>query len=72
MDQPIVVAVTIADVPVQVEVDTGAFVTIVSQKRYTWLFAHIPLRESQHLLHGYGGHCIEVAGEFTAHVVHSR
>ena len=31
--------VTIADVPVQMEVDTGAFVTIISQKQYTRLFA---------------------------------
>ena len=70
-EQPIVVDVTIADVPVQMEVDTGAFVTIMSQKQYTRLFAHIPLRKSQHLLRGYGGHCIEVAGEFTAHVAHN-
>ena len=70
-EQPIVVDVTIADVPVQMEVDTGAFVTIMSQKQYTRLFAHIPLRKSQHLLRGYGGHRIEVAGEFTAHVAHN-
>ena len=63
--------VTIADVPAQMEVDTGAFVTIMSQKQYTWLFAHFPLRESQHLLRGYGGHRIGLAGEFRAHVAHN-
>ena len=67
-EQPIVVDVTIADVPVQMEVDNGAFVTILSQKEYTRFFAHIPLRKSQHLLHG---HRIEVAREFTAHVTHN-
>ena len=70
-EQPIVVDVTIADVPAQMEVDTGAFVTIMSQKQYTQLFAHIQLCKSQHLLPGYGGHRIEVAGEFTAHVAHN-
>ena len=63
-EQPIVVDVTIADVPVQMEVDTGAFVTIMSQKQYTRLFA-------QRLFRGHGGHPIEVAGEFTAHVAHN-
>ena len=70
-EQPIVVDLTIADVPVQMEVDTELFVTIMSQKQYTRLFAHIPLRKSQLLLRGYGGHRIEVAGNFTAHVAHN-
>ena len=31
--------------------------TIMSEKHYRRLFAHIPLREPQHLFRGYGGHC---------------
>ena len=60
----IVADVTIADVPLQMEVDTSAFVTIMSQKQYTRLFV-------QHLFRGHGRHRIEVAGEFTAHVAHN-
>ena len=39
-EQPIVMDVTIADVPLQKEVNTGDFVTIMSEKQYTRFFAH--------------------------------
>ena len=54
----------------QMEVDIEAFVTIVSRKQYTRLFAHIPFCELRHLLHGSGGLRIGVAREFTAHVTY--
>ena len=67
-DKPIIVLVVIEEVAIEMELDTGAAVTIVSYVDYLKYFCHIPLSTTTRQLHVYSGSPLEVAGEITVKV----
>ena len=67
-DKPIIVPVVIEGVAIEMELDTGAAVTIVSYVDYLKYFCHIPLSTTTRQLHVYLGSPLEVAGEITVKV----
>ena len=63
-DKPIIVPVVIKGVALEMELDTGAAVSIV----YLKYFCHIPLSTTTRQLHVYSGSPLVVAGEITVKV----
>ena len=68
-DKPIIVPVVIEGVALEMELDTGAAVSIVSYVDYLQYFCHIPLSTTTRQLHVYSGSPLVVAGEITMLVV---
>ena len=68
---PIKVPLVINDKPVCMELDTGAAITIMSEKQYKELFPEVELRESNVLLKTYSGVRLSVKGERVVHVQHN-
>ena len=67
-DKPIIVPVVIEGVALEMELDTGAAVSIVSCVDYLKYFCHIPLSTTTRQLHVYSGSPLGVAGEITVKV----
>ena len=65
---PITVSVTINEQPLNMELDTGAAVSIISEQEHQRLFPSSSLRPSNTLLQTYTGDPMVVAGEMTAAV----
>lgn len=60
---PIKVPLLVDGKSLTMELDTGAAITIVSEKQYKDLFPHLPLKESQVLLKTYSGEQLSVVGD---------
>ncbi|XP_057711364.1 uncharacterized protein K02A2.6 [Corythoichthys intestinalis] len=54
------------------EIDTGAGVSIISEKVYEQSFSHVPLEGSSVTLKGYSGEIIPVKGQFMAKVTYEN
>ena len=67
-DKSINVPVVIEGVALEMELDTGAAVSIVSYADYLKYFCHIPLSTTTKQLHVYSGSPLVVAGEITVKV----
>ena len=67
-DKPIIIPGVIEGVPLEMELDTGAAVSIVSYVDYLKHFCHIPLSATTRQLHGYSGSSLVVAGEISVKV----
>ena len=61
----------INDKPVCMELDTGAAMTIMSEKQYKELFPGVELRESKVVLKTYSGERLSVKGERAVQVQHN-
>ena len=68
--KPYMVTVHIEGKPMQMEIDTGACVSIVNHKVYKKLCTK-KLKPSQAKLKGYAGHSIKVIGEAEVNVCHN-
>ena len=69
---PIKVPLSVKGTSLTMELDTGAAVTIVSQKLYNDLLSHLPLEKSQVLLKTYSGEQWPVAGEVDVRVQYEQ
>ena len=67
-DTAVVVPVELAEVPVQMELDTGASVSIISRELYSEKLAQIPLQPHDQPLHAYDGGKLKVAGKISVPV----
>ena len=65
---PIKVSLVINETPITMELDTGAAVTIISEKHYQEHFASTHLRKSELLLKTYSGERLSVIGTMDARV----
>ena len=54
----------------EIEVDTGAAVSVINQEVYRKKFGHITMTESDRLLKSYSGHQLETAGEIEVTVTY--
>ena len=69
---PIKVPLLVDGKSLTMELDTGAAITIVSEKQYKDLFSHLPLKESQVLLKTYSGEQLPVVGDVTVRVQYEQ
>ena len=69
---PIKVPLLVDGKSLTMELDTGAAVTIVSEKQYKDLFPHLPLQESQVLLKTYSGEQLPVVSEVRVQVQYEQ
>ena len=69
---PITVTVLVNNRPLQMELDTGAAVSIISEREQHRLYPHISLRPSHTLLRTYTGAPLTVAGEMTANIQYQK
>ena len=60
---PVKVPLLVDGKSLTMELDTGAAITIVSEKQYKGLFSHLPLKESQALLKTYSGEQLPVVSD---------
>lgn len=60
---------TVAEVKLEMEIDTGAARSIISRGTYREKFSHFPLQRSEVKLKAYNGGSIHVLGQITAQVV---
>lgn len=66
--KPLMVAVTIETQSFEMELDTGADVSLISKGTYLQFFKHIPLQESRTSLRSYAGNLIDVKGQMDVNV----
>ena len=66
--KPYMVTVEIEGISLELELDTGAAVSIVSYTDNTKYFCHIPLSDTTRHLHVYSGSPLQVAGEIIVSV----
>ena len=69
---PIKVPLLVDGKSLTMELDTGAAVTIVSEKQYKDLFPHLPLQESQVLLKTYSGEQLPVVSDVPVQVQYEQ
>ena len=69
---PIKVPLVINDAPLTMELDTGAAVTIVSDKHYQEHFTDTPLKKSELLLKTYSGERLSVVGTMDAKIQYEQ
>ena len=60
--KPMMVSVMIETQPLEMELDSGADVSLISEQTYLQQFKHIPLQESKTSLRSYSGELIELKG----------
>ena len=65
------VPVLIDNVKFQIEVDTGAAVSILNYSDYEWHFKYLALRPLEKSFHAYAGTPLDVAGQILVDVVHN-
>ena len=68
MHQPITVDVLVTDVSVQMEVDTGAALSIMSQEQQEQIFPSAHLRKSNVVLRMHSAEQLKVVGEMPVYV----
>ena len=61
---------SVADVKLEMEIDTGAAMSIISQQTYECEFSHLPLQKATVKLRAYNGGRIPVLGQITVKVVY--
>ena len=66
--QPLTVKVSLNGSPVDMEVDTGAAVSLISKSKYKQIFPNLPLKHSQVTLHTDTGEPMNVLGEIELNV----
>ena len=54
------------------EVDTGAAVSVIAENVYRQNFGYVVLQESHWLLKSYSGHKLDTVGEIEVHVVYGK
>jgi hypothetical protein len=64
----LMVPVTVETQAVEMELDTGADVSLISEETYLQFFKHVPLQESRTSLRSYSGGVIEVKGRMDVNV----
>ena len=69
---PIKVPLSVDGKSLTMELDTGAAVTIMSERQYNDLLSNLPLRESQVLLKTYSGERLPVIGDIDVRVQHEQ
>ena len=65
MLRPIKIGLSISGKPVSMELDTGAAVSVMSEKVFKQLFPHARLRQSPLVLKTYTGQVMKVVGEYS-------
>ena len=70
--QPILVELTINGEKTQMELDTGAAVSIISTETQCKLFPHEQLTDSSLILTTYSGEQLQVAGQMLVHVKYGK
>ncbi|XP_038072087.1 uncharacterized protein K02A2.6-like [Patiria miniata] len=62
------VPVKIANIPIQMELDTGAAASIMSQSDYHKYLGHIPMQPVNRVLHAYAGAQLRILGQLVVEV----
>ena len=65
---PLLVSVTVNQLSLTMEVDTGAAFSVISRSTFEKLFSSVPLRKTDIKLKTYTGESLQMYGEFTADV----
>ena len=69
--RPIVVSVSVNSKPIQMEVDTGAFLSIMSKDTFNKEFSNQTLQPTTISLRTYTGECLTVLGTLEVQVEHN-
>lgn len=64
--------IKINDIPLRMEVDSGAFISAISLENYQKYFAHIPIKESKITLRSYDGTIISSIGLIKVSIFYDR
>ena len=67
---PLTVCLNVNGTDLDVELDTGAVVSLITERTYKQKFSHVPMRGSTQKLHTYSGDSLKVVGEITADILH--
>lgn len=70
--KPIMVSVTLEDFKCDMQLDTGATVSLISKSMYDEHLAHVPLQSTKTELKAYAGHKIPVCGEINVSVTYKK
>ena len=72
LQSPLLVEIRIEDQPVKIDVDTGASVSIISEKTFNELFPEKSIQSSRLELKTYTGETLNIVGEATVQVTYQH